>query len=64
MPYSLDLRTKIVSVYEAGKTSIRKVAEQFMVNPKTVVSLIKLKRETEQQFQIQKAANDTKPECI
>lgn len=46
MPYSLDLRTKIVSAYEAGKTSIRKVAKQFMVTPKTVVSFIKLKRAT------------------
>jgi len=44
MPYSLDLRTKIVTAYEAGKTSIRKVAKQFMVTPKTVVSFIKLKR--------------------
>jgi transposase len=28
-PYSLDLRQKIVATYEAGNTSIRKVAEQF-----------------------------------
>ena len=46
MPYSLDLRNKIVSTYEAGKTSIRKVAKQFMVNPKTVEKLVKQKRET------------------
>jgi len=46
MPYSLDLRKKIVSAYEAGKTSIRKVAKQFMVNPKTVERLIKQQRET------------------
>lgn len=61
MPYSLDLRTKIVSVYEAGKTSIRKVAEQFMVNPKTVVSLIKLKRETES-LEPKKSGNPTPSE--
>jgi len=35
MPYYLDLRKKIVSAYTAGKTSIRKVAKQFMVNQKT-----------------------------
>jgi transposase len=46
MPYSLDLRTKIVSAYETEKTSIRKVAKQFMLSPKTVASFIKLKRET------------------
>jgi len=46
MPYSLDLRTKIVSTYETEKTSIRKVAKQFMLSPKTVASFIKLKRET------------------
>jgi len=44
MPYSLDLRNKIVSTYEAGKTSIRKVAKQFMVNPKTVEKLVKQKK--------------------
>ena len=46
MPYSLDLRKKIVAAYEAGKTSIRKVAKQFMVNPKTVERLVNQQRET------------------
>ena len=28
-PYSLDIRQKIVNTYEAGNTSVRKVAERF-----------------------------------
>ena len=28
-PYSLDMHQKIVNSYEAGNTSIRKVAERF-----------------------------------
>ncbi|QOV23604.1 COG3415 family protein [Anabaenopsis elenkinii] len=34
--YSIDLREKIISVYEAGNTSIRKVAERFKVSKNTV----------------------------
>ena len=45
-PYSLDLRQKIVSTYEAGNTSIRKVAKQFQVATKTVQTLLKQHRET------------------
>ena len=45
-PYSLDLRQKIVSTYEAGNTSIRKVAKQFQVATKTVQTLLKQYRET------------------
>jgi putative transposase len=44
-PYSVDLREKIISVYEAGNTSIRKVAERFKVNKNTVQDLVKRKRE-------------------
>lgn len=44
-PYSVDLREKIISVYEAGNTSIRKVAERFKVNKNTVQNLVKRKRE-------------------
>jgi transposase len=43
--YSIDLREKIISVYEAGNTSIRKVAERFKVNKNTVQDLVKRKRE-------------------
>ncbi len=46
--YSLDLREEIISVYEAGNTSIRKVAERFKVNKNTVQDLVKRKREKEQ----------------
>ncbi|RCJ29275.1 transposase, partial [Nostoc punctiforme NIES-2108] len=44
-PYSVDLRSKIISVYEAGNTSIRKVAERFKVSKNTVQNLVKRKRE-------------------
>jgi transposase len=44
--YPLDFRQKIVSAYEAGNTSIRKVAERFMVTKRTVHRLIKQNRET------------------
>lgn len=39
--YSVDLRAKIVAAYEEGKTSIRKVAERFMVSKGVVQRLIK-----------------------
>jgi transposase len=29
--YSLDMRQKIVNTYEAGNTSVRKVAERFLL---------------------------------
>lgn len=45
-PYSLDLREKIVSTYEAGNTSIRQVAERFQVSKTTVQSLLKCKQAT------------------
>ncbi|QXE24149.1 transposase [Richelia sinica FACHB-800] len=40
-PYSIDLREKIIRVYEAGNTSIRKVAQRFKVSPNTVQELVK-----------------------
>ena len=46
-PYSLDMRQKIVNTYEAGNTSVRKVAERFQVSKSTVQELLKRKRETE-----------------
>ena len=33
-PYSLDMRQNIVNTYEAGNTSVRKVAERFLVRQK------------------------------
>ena len=44
--YSLDMRQNIVNTYEAGNTSIRKVAERFQVSQSTVQELLKRKRET------------------
>ena len=35
-PYSLDIRQKIIDTYQAGNTSIRKVAERFQVSKSTV----------------------------
>jgi transposase len=45
-PYSLDLREKIVSTYEAGNTSIRRVAERFQVSKTTVQALLQRKQAT------------------
>jgi transposase len=45
-PYSLDLRKRIVAAYEAGNTSIRKVAKQFQVATRTVQKLLNQSRET------------------
>jgi transposase len=45
-PYSLDMRQKIVNTYEAGNTSVRKVAERFQISKSTVQELLKRKRET------------------
>ena len=45
-PYSLDMRQNVVNTYEAGNTSVRKVAERFQVCKSTVQELLKRKRET------------------
>jgi transposase len=44
--YSMDIREKIVSAYEAGNTSIRKVANRFMVSKGVVTRLLHQKRTT------------------
>ncbi len=44
--YSVDFRKKIVEAYEKGGTSIRKVAQQFLVSPDTVRRLLKQYRLT------------------
>jgi transposase len=44
--YSLDMRQKIVNTYEAGNTSVRKVAERFQVSKSTAQELLKRKIET------------------
>jgi len=49
-PYSLDMRQKIINSYEAGNTSIRKVAARFQVSKSTVQELLKRKRETGELF--------------
>ncbi|MEH1768058.1 COG3415 family protein [Nostoc sp.] len=41
--YSVDFRAKIVAAYEEDKTSIRKVAERFMVSKGVVQRLLKQK---------------------
>ncbi len=42
--YSMDIREKIVSAYEAGDTSIRKVAKRFMVSKGLVTRLLHQKK--------------------
>ena len=49
-PYFLDMRQKIINTYEAGNTSIRKVAARFQVSKSTVQELLKRKRETGKLF--------------
>jgi len=46
-PYSLDMRQKIVNTYEAGNTSVPKVAERFQVSKSTVQALLKQKKKQE-----------------
>jgi transposase len=43
-PYSVDLREKIVTAYERGDTSVRKVAVQVGVAKSYVQKLIQLKK--------------------
>jgi predicted DNA-binding protein YlxM (UPF0122 family) len=56
------LRQKIVDTYEAGNTSIRKVAERFQVNKSTVQALLKRKKETGKLFPSQ--AKEGKPSLL
>lgn len=44
--YSLDLRQKIVNIYAEGKTSQRRLAQQFQVALSFVEKLLKQYRET------------------
>lgn len=44
--YSIDLRAKIIKLYEEGKVSQRKLAEQFDVALSFIEKLIKQYRET------------------
>lgn len=44
--YSLDLRRKIVNLYERGEGSIRQLATRFAVSPDRVRHLLKQHRET------------------
>jgi transposase len=46
-PYSLDMCQKIAKTYEAGNTSVWKVAERFQVSKSRVQEILKRKRETE-----------------
>lgn len=44
--YSLDVRQKIVEAYQQGNTSIRAVAQQFLVSTNTVQRLLNQYRTT------------------
>ena len=44
--YSLDLRERVIQVYEEGNSSVRQVAVRFQVDKNTVQSWIKRKRST------------------
>jgi putative transposase len=43
-PYSLDMRQKIANTYEAGNTSVRKVAERFLVRQKYGTEITQTKK--------------------
>src|SRR6266404_6083082 len=45
--YSMDLRERVVAMYEKGDTTIRKVAQLFQVSVPWVKSMLRLKRETD-----------------
>jgi transposase len=45
-PYSIELREKIVKIYERGDTSIRKVAARFDVSKGFVQKILKQKQTT------------------
>ncbi|WP_051041533.1 hypothetical protein [Oscillatoria nigro-viridis] len=45
-PYSIELREKIVKIYEQGDTSIRKVAARFDVSKGFVQTILKYKQTT------------------
>lgn len=45
--YSLDIRHKVVTAYQLGNTSIRKLAEQFMMSPVTVQKYLNQYRDTQ-----------------
>jgi len=46
LPLSLDLRTRIVSLYENGEGSIRDLAERFRVGKTTILNLLARKKTT------------------
>ncbi len=45
--YSLDIRRKVVTAYQLGNTSIRKLAQQFMMSPVTVQKYLNQYRDTQ-----------------
>lgn len=45
-PYSNDLRQKIIEVYRQGKSSLREIAERFLVSLSFVLALVKQFRAT------------------
>jgi len=45
--HSLDLRQRVVAAYQAGKTSIRQVAERFMVTKRTVHRWVRQYQQTQ-----------------
>lgn len=45
-PYPIELRQKIIEVYEEGNTSIRKLAERFCVAKSFMQKLVKQYKET------------------
>ena len=46
LPYSLDLRQRVVAAYEQGVETIEEIAERFSVGQTFVKKMLRQKRET------------------
>ncbi len=60
-PYSLDMRQKIVNTYEAGHTSVRKVAERFLLFAKVRYRNYSNKKERQENYSLVRQKGETEP---
>ena len=45
-PYSTDLRQRVIAAYQRGEGSVRDLADQFEIAPRTIENWLELARET------------------
>jgi transposase len=60
-PYSLDMRQNIVNTYEAGNTSVRKVAERFQGAQKYGTGTTQTKKRDREITPLSGKRGETKP---